>query len=127
MAKLQTAILATVLAIVGFSVGWLTSPGPLRHHYALSEPIWIGSGGVYMSLPAGTPLVSDLALSRAADRGWWAYVPIYFPDMWDASDMGINRGTPLRSTTGITIRAYRSDDLPQGIGQEAARPPADAK
>lgn len=86
MRRSSFAAAIIVSLLFGAVVGWTASPRRYRHSFVLTRPVSIGSEAQTFTLPAGTKLVSNRALTKSADLAWWAFVPVYFPDMWAASE-----------------------------------------
>jgi len=95
---------------VGFALGWYFSRGPHRYYYETRRDLQLtgDQAQVLGSLPSGTPLVTDVALSPSPDLGWWAYAPIYFSTMAEAVEMGVEpRETGIESEImESTLRAH---------------------
>lgn len=86
MRRLSFAVAVIVSLLLGVVVGSIAAPRRYRHGFVLTRPVSIGSKAQTFTLPAGTKLISDKELTKSADLAWWAFVPVYFPDMWDAAE-----------------------------------------
>lgn len=111
MHRSRVAILIVASVLFGVVIGWTAPPHRYRHSYVLTRPVSIGSKAQTFTLPAGTKLISDRALTKSADLAWWAFVPVYFPDMWDpAESLGIEPTSGPVSGSDSAIRYVGEDD-----------------
>jgi hypothetical protein len=100
--------------LLGLAVGWRLSPGRYRHFYRTTKPIRVltKDSRPLCTLPAGTPMLSEIELLPVSDRGWWAYVPIQFDDMQEALDLGIAAGSRDALVSRATLHARGGDGAP---------------
>jgi hypothetical protein len=114
MSRSSFAGAIVVSLLLGAIAGWTVAPRRYRHSFVLTRPVAIGSKAQTFTLPAGTKLVSDRALTKSADLAWWAFVPVYFPDMWAAAEsLGIEPTSGPVYGSDSAIRYVGADDSMQ--------------
>ena len=75
--------------LCGAAVVWWLVPGRYHHLYQTTGPLTLThQGRVIGVLPKGSPLLTNVELTRTPDLGWWGFAPVLFDDMWRAQDLG---------------------------------------
>ena len=111
----MSLILGLALGLLaGLALGWRLAPGRYRHFYRATKPIQLltKDSKPLCTLPAGTPMLSELELRPVSDQAWWAYVPIQFDDMQEALEMGVAAGSQQALVSQATLHARSEGEGP---------------
>ena len=100
--------------LVGLVLGWRLAPGRYRHFYRATKPIQLltKDSRPLCTLPAGTPMLSELELLPVSDLAWWAYVPIQFDDMQEALETGVAAGSREALVSHASLHARSEGEIP---------------